>query len=108
MMTDLGAKLRRMPPDRRRATLANLPSHLANADESDRLYFLLMNFAFIEAKIFELELRSLVEDYVLAVQSPLNIPEEKKGLFWFSCVNFCYELKQANSLSRRCSKLVNP
>jgi site-specific DNA-methyltransferase (adenine-specific) len=29
-------------------------------------------------------------------------------LFWFSCVNFCYELKQANSLSRRCSKLVNP
>ena len=79
MMTDLGAKLRRMPPDRRRATLANLPSHLANADESDRLYFLLMNFAFIEAKIFELELRSLVEDYVLAVQSPLNIPEEKKG-----------------------------
>ncbi|WNF15330.1 hypothetical protein [Microcystis aeruginosa] len=23
-------------------------------------------------------------------------------LFWFSCVNFCYELKQANSLSRRC------
>ncbi len=30
------------------------------------------------------------------------------GLFWFSCVNFCYELKQANSLSRRCSKLVNP
>ncbi len=33
---------------------------------------------------------------------------QKQGLFWFSCVNFCYELKQANSLSRRCSKLVNP
>jgi hypothetical protein len=33
---------------------------------------------------------------------------ECAGLFWFSCVNFCYELKQANSLSRRCSKLVNP
>ncbi|TRT69962.1 MAG: hypothetical protein EWV83_24680 [Microcystis sp. M_OC_Ca_00000000_S217Cul] len=39
----------------------------------------------------------------------LLVPEVKKiRLFWFSCVNFCYELKQANSLSRRCSKLVNP
>jgi hypothetical protein len=28
--------------------------------------------------------------------------EETYRLFWFSCVNFCYELKQANSLSRRC------
>jgi hypothetical protein len=36
------------------------------------------------------------------------VREVKIGLFWFSCVNFCYELKQANSLSRRCSKLVNP
>jgi predicted transposase/invertase (TIGR01784 family) len=35
-------------------------------------------------------------------------PNPQVGLFWFSCVNFCYELKQANSLSRRCSKLVNP
>ncbi|MCA2658941.1 MAG: hypothetical protein IM496_10630 [Microcystis sp. M049S2] len=34
--------------------------------------------------------------------------ERQIGLFWFSCVNFCYKLKQANSLSRRCSKLVNP
>ncbi|WP_260442163.1 hypothetical protein [Microcystis aeruginosa] len=25
---------------------------------------------------------------------------EVLGLFWFLCVNFCYELKQANSLSR--------
>nr|WP_284525865.1 ParA family protein [Microcystis panniformis] len=36
------------------------------------------------------------------------LAEKGKRLFWFSCVNFCYELKQANSLSRRCSKLVNP
>ncbi|MDB9431260.1 nucleotidyltransferase, partial [Microcystis aeruginosa CS-555/01A07] len=34
----------------------------------------------------------------------LQIIGEAARLFWFSCVNFCYELKQANSLSRRCSK----
>ena len=41
------------------------------------------------------------------VTNDINAFEEYR-LFWFSCVNFCYELKQANSLSRRCSKLVNP
>ena len=40
--------------------------------------------------------------------SGISQPISKIGLFWFSCVNFCYKLKQANSLSRRCSKLVNP
>jgi hypothetical protein len=48
------------------------------------------------------------KDDLIAFILDKNLPVDEMGLFWFSCVNFCYELKQANSLSRRCSKLVNP
>jgi hypothetical protein len=40
--------------------------------------------------------------FLLNFLNQYNINRFINRLFWFSCVNFCYELKQANSLSRRC------
>jgi hypothetical protein len=54
------------------------------------------------------DLETLYLDLASVKGKRLTPTEKKHWLFWFSCVNFCYELKQANSLSRRCSKLVNP
>ncbi|NES01066.1 MAG: WD40 repeat domain-containing protein, partial [Symploca sp. SIO1B1] len=76
-MSNLVTRLAKMPSDQKRATLANLPTHLANAAQAERLQSLLTNFGFIEAKVSELEPQSLIEDYNLASNPCLLTSQEK-------------------------------
>ncbi|UXE59246.1 MAG: hypothetical protein KA717_25555 [Woronichinia naegeliana WA131] len=46
--------------------------------------------------------------YQRSVGGKTYCPLEREGLSPCLCVMLCYELKQANNLSRRCSKLANP
>lgn len=71
-MSDLGERLARMAPDRRRSTLQDLPRHLTQASQASRLRDILINFDFIEAKIIEpgLEPQQLIEDYEQASKLP--------------------------------------
>ncbi|NEP54540.1 MAG: WD40 repeat domain-containing protein, partial [Moorea sp. SIO3C2] len=79
-MSDLGERLERMPSDQKRATLASLPSHLAKAAQPERFQSLLTNFGFLDAKVFEANLgvQPLIEDYDLALDPRISIPEENK------------------------------
>ncbi|WP_160111608.1 hypothetical protein [Tolypothrix sp. NIES-4075] len=77
-MSNLSERLAKMPPDLRRATLQDLPTHLAEAANAERLHFLLANFDFIEAKVSELAPQELIEDYNLAKSPQLPIPEERR------------------------------
>ena len=72
-MSNLHARLAKMPPDQKRATLVTLPSHLARAVRSEQLHYLLSNFDFIDNKISELEPQVLIEDYELLKSLNLQI-----------------------------------
>ncbi|MCL1470114.1 hypothetical protein [Argonema antarcticum] len=76
-MGDLGDRLAKMSPERRHYALETLPSHLAEASQSERFYKLLTDFDFIEAKISALGVQSLVEDYDFAFNPDVLFSEEK-------------------------------
>lgn len=68
-MSNLRLRLATLSPEMRRYILEDLPYHLARSLQIDRLHILLTDFYFIEAKIVELGVQSLLEDYELALES---------------------------------------
>ncbi|NER98229.1 MAG: hypothetical protein F6J86_31120 [Symploca sp. SIO1B1] len=78
-MSNLRARLAKMPYDQKRATLASLPAHLAKAVKAEQLKLLLTNFTFIEAKVSELDPQQLIEDYDLAFLPEVSLSESIKG-----------------------------
>jgi len=65
-MGRLAERLKQLPQGSRIYKLKALPKLLAQASQVDRLYILLTDFDFIEAKISELGPQPLIEDYDLA------------------------------------------
>jgi hypothetical protein len=49
-MSSLSKRLAQMPPDQRRSTLQDLPTHLAKALQAEKLHHLLTNFHFMKLK----------------------------------------------------------
>jgi len=76
-MGELAERLNRLPPGSRIYRLQVLPNLLANASQVDRLYNLLTNFDFIEAKVYELGSQPLIEDYDLASAPDVLLSGEK-------------------------------
>ena len=66
-MSSLSKRLAQMPPDQRRSTLQDLPTHLARALQAEKLHHLLTNFNFMEAKVSALGVQPLIEDYGLVL-----------------------------------------
>lgn len=76
-MGDLGDRLAKMSPEKRQYALETLPSHLAEASQSERFYKLLTDFDFIDAKISALGAQSLIEDYDFAFNADELFSGEK-------------------------------
>jgi len=62
-MGELRQKLATMSPERRLYTLETLPTHFGEAGQFQRLYRLLTDFDFIEAKLDALGVQALIQDY---------------------------------------------
>jgi len=62
-MGELKQKFTTMSPERRLYTLETLPTHLGEARQFQRLYRLLTDFDFIEAKLDALGVQALIQDY---------------------------------------------
>jgi len=75
-MSSLSKRLAQMPPDQRRSTLQDLPTHLAKALQAEKLHHLLTNFHFMEAKVSALGVQPLIEDYDLVLNPDLLTSEE--------------------------------
>lgn len=79
-MSSFNQRLAQMPPDQRRSTLQDLPTHLAKALQAEKLHRLLTNFNFMEAKVSALRVQPLIEDYDLVLNPDLLTSEEKVKL----------------------------
>ena len=75
-MGRLAERLKQLPQGSRIYKLKALPKLLAQASQVDRLYILLTDFDFIEAKISELGRQPLIEDYDLAFTPDILNSEE--------------------------------
>ncbi|MEG4346646.1 WD40 repeat domain-containing protein [Microcoleus sp. A003_D6] len=75
-MGRLAERLKQLPQGSRIYKLKALPKLLAQASQVDRLYILLTDFDFIEAKISELGPQPLIEDYDLAFTPDILNSEE--------------------------------
>jgi WD40 repeat protein len=75
-MSSLSKRLAQMPPDQRRSTLQDLPTHLAKALQAEKLHHLLTNFHFMKAKVSALGVQPLIEDYDLVLNPDLLTSEE--------------------------------
>ena len=64
-MTDINIQIGRMPPDKRRYALPNLPAHLSQAGQTNRLHRLLTSFPFMESNVSALGPQRMIEDYGL-------------------------------------------
>lgn len=73
-MVRMRDRLAAMPPDRRLNTLGELPAHLSDAQQFERLSQLLDDFEFIEAKIAEFGPQPAIEDYDLLHNFPEDGP----------------------------------
>ncbi|MEQ9236483.1 MAG: hypothetical protein RIG66_20630, partial [Coleofasciculus sp. E2-BRE-01] len=62
-MGELKQKLATMSPEKRLYTLETLPTHFGEAGQFERLYRLLTDFDFIEAKLEALGVQALIQDY---------------------------------------------
>jgi|GEM_PF-2419088 len=80
-MNHLAKKLAQIAPDKRRSILQDLPNHLAKAANIERLNMLLTNFEFLNAKLAapNLGVQALIEDYDLALQPTIQLPNEGKN-----------------------------
>ena len=76
-MSNLRRRLVSLSQEVRRYILVSLPHHLIVSLQTDRLHFVLTDFDFIEAKILDLGVQALVEDYELAQKSNLPISGQK-------------------------------
>lgn len=64
--------------DNRDYALKDLPSHMAQAGDNNKLFRFLTDFDFIEAKVYDLTPQLLIEDYDLALAPDILISDEKK------------------------------
>jgi WD40 repeat protein len=76
-MSNLRRRLVSLSQEMRRYTLNSLPHHLIVSLQTDRLHFVLTDFDFLEAKILDFGVQSLIEDYELALKSNLPISGQK-------------------------------
>ncbi|MFM2062445.1 MAG: hypothetical protein RLZZ507_2115 [Cyanobacteriota bacterium] len=74
-MSNFKTRLANMPIDKRRDFL-EIPTYLAKSSAGERLQKLLTNFEFLDFKVSESGVESLIADYELALQSQLEFSEE--------------------------------
>src|SRR2546430_16942990 len=72
-MNALAEKLSIMSPEHRLYVLQRLPTHLAEAQQKERLHQLLTTFGFLQAKEDELGPQPLIEDYEPCADEDLRI-----------------------------------
>src|SRR5688500_18045139 len=77
-MSNFVEHLNSMSPEKRLYTLRMLPRHLVDADQMERLHYLLTNLDFIEAKCATGMVYDLQADYVLALDVLPESQEEKE------------------------------
>ncbi|MEG5173956.1 WD40 repeat domain-containing protein [Microcoleus sp. B3-D7] len=70
-MSEFKQELGKMSQEKRLYTLETLPRHLVESGQGEKLHQLLTDFDFIEAKLDELGVQALIEDYDLATDSNL-------------------------------------
>jgi hypothetical protein len=61
-MTNLEQKLAAMPPEKRLYLLLTLPSHLVEAGQRDRAKTILLDYAFLQAKLDATDVNALIAD----------------------------------------------
>jgi hypothetical protein len=76
-MSEFKQELGEMSREKRLYTLETLPRHLVESGQGEKLHQLLTDFDFIEAKVDELGLQGLIEDYDLAIYSNLLRGEDQ-------------------------------
>ncbi|MEG4092890.1 WD40 repeat domain-containing protein [Microcoleus sp. Pol12B4] len=76
-MGDFKQQLGKMSRQKRLDTLETLPRHLVESAAWERLYQLLTDFDFIEAKLEELGVQTLIEDYDLPINSNMWLSQEQ-------------------------------
>ena len=76
-MSEFKQELGEMSRQKRLYTLETLPRHLVESAEWARLYQLLTDFDFIEAKLDELGVQALIEDYDLPLNSNMWLSQEQ-------------------------------
>ena len=79
MMSKLKDRLSQMPADRRRATLATLANHLVATENNPyrKLYRLLTQFSFLDAKVKSLGPQPLIDDYDLTKNPEFSDSEKQ-------------------------------
>jgi len=87
-MSEFKQELGEMSREKRLYTLETLPRHLVESGQGEKLYQLLTDFDFMEAKLDELGLQALIEDYDLAIDYKLlGGPEQSRDyLYWIQQV----------------------
>ncbi|MEG4922135.1 hypothetical protein Q5690_16920, partial [Microcoleus sp. F10-D1] len=75
-MSKFKERLGKMSPKKRLYALETLPGHLADTVQGERLYQLLTDFDFLEAKLDALGVQALIEDYDLARVSDVLLSKE--------------------------------
>jgi WD40 repeat protein len=78
-MGELKQKLATMSPEKRLYTLETLPTHFGEAGQFQRLYRLLTDFDFIEAKLDALDVQALIQDYEFVGNLTSSPFQEKPG-----------------------------
>jgi len=76
-MSEFKQQLGKMSRQKRLYNLETLPRHLVESAEWERLYQLLTNFDFIEAKLDEWGVQALIEDYDLPLNSNMWLSQEQ-------------------------------
>ncbi|MEG4109618.1 WD40 repeat domain-containing protein [Microcoleus sp. S13_C5] len=76
-MSEFKQELGEMSREKRLYTLETLPRHLVESGQGEKLHQLLTDFDFIEAKLDELGVQALIEDYDLAIDSNLLREQEQ-------------------------------
>jgi WD40 repeat protein len=76
-MSEFKEQLGKLSRQERLLALETLPGHLAQSTQGEKLYQLLTDFDFIEAKLDLLGVQPLIEDYDLAVNSDVLLSPEQ-------------------------------
>ena len=96
-MSEFKQELGEMSREKRLYTLETLPRHLIESGQGEKLHQLLTDFDFIEAKLDELGVQALIEDYDLATASNLlREQEESRNLYLIP-----YALRQSAPILER-------
>jgi len=82
-MSEFKKELGEMSREKRLYTLETLPRHLVESGHGEKLHQLLTDFDFIEAKLDELGVQALIEDYDVAIGSNLLRGEDQSRDVYF-------------------------